>query len=130
MSKKRILYTSFIMVLDFVAFYTISVLAMLVIQRGNFNDLPWQFFIVDLAFVLVKLCVNFIVGNYKLLWMYSIRLNMLKLVSICIGLDMIFWFVTMIPQVAEFTGYKFSTYVVMMLFEFSLISLLSLSNPF
>ena len=121
MSKKKIFYTLFIMVLDFVAFYTISVLAMLVIQRGNFDDLPWQFFIVDLAFVLVKLCFNFIVGNYKLLWMYSIRLNMLKLVSICIGLDMIFWFVTTIPQVAEFTGYKFSTYVVMMLLEFSFL---------
>ena len=80
---------------------------------------------IDLAFILssitlsaVKVLVGILCKLYNLLWMYSIRKNLVRLLTIVFAFDLVILAVSYIPQVAEYTGFLASIYISIMLLEF------------
>lgn len=116
MNKKRI-YSLVISVADFGIFFVICIISLLLITRQA--DIPINFVISALCVSAGKVFFGWLINNYKLLWMYSIRRNLVKLISITLGVDLFLLLISWIPAVSEYTTFTTSISFVVMLMEFT-----------
>ena len=115
--RKKTIYNLCIGLADFIIFFVICILACLLIKK-DFNAINLNFIITSLALSAVKVFVGIAGKNYNLLWMYSIRKNLVHLLAIAIGFDILILAISFFPQVTEYTGFTVSIYISIMLLEF------------
>lgn len=115
MSKKSI-YSISLAILDFGIFFVICILSFLLVTGQG--SLPLNFIITALSVSAGKVFFSILFKNYNLLWMYSIRRNLVKLLLLTIGLDMLLLCLSWITAVTDATGFRASIYFVVMLMEF------------
>ena len=77
--KKKMLYNLGLAFLDFLVFISICVVAMLIITKSS-EYLDSNFMISAVCISLFKVSLSYALGTYNLLWMYSIRFNLTKLI--------------------------------------------------
>lgn len=116
MNKKR-LYNVCIALLDFVIFFVLCIFANLLITKDS-QTLDLEFIISSLVLATFKVVVGFCFRTYSLLWMFSIRKNLVQLLGIVLGFDLAFLAISFIPQIAQSTGFRTSIYISLMLLEF------------
>ena len=117
MSKRRI-YSLGLMLGDLLAFFLIFILSSMLIYKDP-NRLNSIFILSALVISASKIVICFCLKTYNLLWMYSIRRNLTKLVVISLGIDLIFFVLALIPAIAEFSGVSATLFIVVMLMEFA-----------
>lgn len=117
MNKRRI-YTLGLMLIDFIALFVICILGVLLITK-DFTRIDLAYVISALTISFVKVTVGYLLKTYKMLWMYSIRRNLFKLILISLSVDFIFLLVSMIPEVGHYTGVRTSIVIAIVLFEFA-----------
>ena len=69
--------------------------------------------------VTIKIAINISLKFYHMLWMYSIRRNLFKLICVSMAIDAIYIIVSLFPKVVEYTGMKPTIVLVMTLLEFA-----------
>lgn len=116
--KKRIIFTVCLIAIDFAALFAMCIFGVLLITK-DFSNIDLKFIISSLIISCVKISVCFVLKTYKMLWMYSIRRNLTKLVIVSIGLDLLFLLASMIPAIGNYTGVKTSIFISIMLLEFT-----------
>ena len=115
--KRKYVYNICVISIDFVAYFLLSLFACVIFTR-SFNELDTAFIVSSLVLSLIKIVFNLVVGNYRLLWAYSIRRNMVRLITTSIGLDLLFLGLSFIPQIDNSIGFNSSIYFSLMLLEF------------
>lgn len=116
MNKKR-LYNICLCLTDFLIFFIICILANLLITK-DVQAIDLAFILSSITLSAVKVLVGILCKLYNLLWMYSIRKNLVRLLTIVFAFDLVILAVSYIPQVAEYTGFLASIYISIMLLEF------------
>ena len=111
--KKKVLYIILGMFVDLVVLNLISFLAVLLIKKNPY-EYDWIYFCSFLIISIVKLTISCIFKSYHLIWKYSIRRNLLRLVLITLSIDVFFLLLSMIPTLGEATGIKTSIYISIM----------------
>ena len=119
---KKVLYNLGLALIDFVVIFLICILAMFIIYKDT-QYLDKNFIVSTLIISFVKVGVSYLCKTYNMLWMYSIRRNLAKLVIITLLVDIFFIILSLIPAVGEFTRVRFTLYIVVMLLEFAYIVL-------
>ena len=117
MSSKRKIYSMLLVLGDLFVFFCLCVLACLLITK-DFNELDREFVISAILLSIGKVIAGFIAGNYNLLWRYSIRRNLVKLLITTFSIDLILLVLSMIPKIGYGTGFRTSIYIALMLMEF------------
>ncbi len=120
--NKKILYNVCIALGDFIAFFILSILACLLITK-DFSVIDLSFLMSALGIATIKVGIGLIIGTYNLLWMYSIRRNLSKLIITALSIDLIFLVLSFFPSIAHHTGFKTSIYISLMLMEFAYLVL-------
>ena len=115
---KRQIYTMGLMLGDFIAFFLICILSSMLIYKDP-TRLNTTFIISSLVVSASKVIFCFIFKTYNMLWMYSIKRNLTKLVVISIFADFFFLVLSFIPQVGSFTGITTSVFISVILMEFA-----------
>lgn len=116
--KKRVLYNLGLALIDFMAFFLICIVAMFIITKDP-EYLNRNFIISALVISFVKVALSYAFKTYNMLWMYSIRRNLTKLIVIALSIDLIFIVLSLIPAIGEYTRVRTSIYIVIMLLEFA-----------
>ncbi len=114
MTWKKFLYKFGIMLVDFLAFTIIAVFA----SWYYGNSVPVHLFITGMVLALAKVVISFIAGNYRLLYMYSIRRNLAKFGFVIYVIDFILLLLSRNAAIDQLTGFNMHVYVVLMLLEF------------
>ena len=60
-------------------------------------------------------------GVYNMLWMYSIRKNLSKLIGVAIAIDLFFLILSIVPAIGDYTKMRTTIFIVVMLMEFAYI---------
>ena len=115
---KRQIYTLGLMLGDFVAFFLICILSSMLIYKDP-TRLNTTFIVSSLVVSLSKVAFCFMFKTYNMLWMYSIKRNLTKLIVISIMADFFFLVLSFIPQVGNFTGITTSVFISVILMEFA-----------
>ena len=117
MNKHKI-YTLCLMLIDFIALFVICLCGLLLITK-DFERINLAYIISSLTISFVKVSVSYCFKTYKMLWMYSIRRNLFKLIVIALSIDLLFLIASIIPNVGHYTGVKTSIFIAIVLFEFA-----------
>ena len=115
MSKKKLIYKSGIILLDFIAYFVICLFSSLLF-KGN---IAYNFVMSALVLSALKVIISFILKNYNLLWMYSIRHNLVRFGIVVYALDLIVLILSQIPDISSFTGFSARIYTIVMITEFA-----------
>lgn len=121
MNKKK-LYIIGLAIIDFFALFLMFILSLILITK-DFGKINLNFIISIYVLSTIKVLFATLFKTYRMLWMYSIRRNLFKLVSIALIIDLAYFSVSFIPQVSEFTNISTSTFIVFMLTEFAYLVL-------
>ena len=116
--KKRVLYNLGLAFIDLIVFYMLCILSVFVVTR-NPGYLDPYFLITTLVISFLKIGISYALKAYNMLWMYSIRRNLTKLILITIGTDMIFLILSIVPAIGEYTKMSSSIFITFMLMEFA-----------
>lgn len=116
--KKRVLYNIGLAIIDLIVFYMLCILSVFVVTKDP-SYLDQYFLITSLVITLVKVGFSSLLRVYNMLWMYSIRRNLAKLVIITLGIDVVFLVLSLVPSIGAFTKVSTSIYVTFMLMEFA-----------
>lgn len=115
MTKKKLIYNIGIMLADFIAYFVICLFSSLLF-KGN---IAYNFVMSALVLSALKVIISFILKNYNLLWMYSIRHNLVKFGIVVYALDLIVLILSQIPDISSFTGFSFRIYTIVIITEFA-----------
>ncbi|MBQ9520197.1 MAG: polysaccharide biosynthesis protein [Acholeplasmatales bacterium] len=121
MNKKK-LYIIGLSIIDFFVIFLMFILSLVLITK-DFGKINLNFIISVYVIAMIKVTLAAILKTYRMLWMYSIRRNLFKLVSIALLIDLAYFSVSFIPQVSEFTNISTSVFIVFMLMEFAYLVL-------
>ena len=88
--KKRVLYNLGIAFIDFLMFFLICIIAMFIITKDP-DYLDSKFLVSSLVISFIKVGLSYAFKVYNMLWMYSIRRNLSKLIIITLSIDLIFF---------------------------------------
>lgn len=116
--NKKLLYNICIVLGDFISFFVLTLLGCLLITK-DFSSINSAYVITALTISIIKVVVGICLNIYNLLWMYSIRRNLTRLVIVAISIDLVFLLLSLFPVIAEKTGVRFTIYISIMLMEFS-----------
>ena len=116
--NKRILYNLGLAFIDFIVFFLICILSVMIVTKDTsyFNT---NYLISILIISFVKVALSYAFKTYNMLWMYSIRRNLTKLIIITLAIDLIFLILSLIPALGDYTKVKTSIFIVIMLLEFA-----------
>ncbi len=120
--NKRKLYIIGLAIIDFFVVFLMFILSLVLITK-DFGKINLNFIISVYVIASIKVTLAAVLKTYHMLWMYSIRRNLFKLVSIALLIDLAYFSVSFIPQVSEFTNISTSTFIVFMLMEFAYLVL-------
>ncbi|MCI5582878.1 MAG: polysaccharide biosynthesis protein [Anaeroplasma sp.] len=115
MTKKKLIYNVGIMLADFIAYFVICLFSSLLF-KGN---IAYNFVMSALVLSALKVIISFILKNYNLLWMYSIRHNLVRFGIVVYALDLIVLILSQLPDISNFTGFSFRIYTIVMITEFA-----------
>lgn len=115
MSKKKLIYKSGIILLDFIAYFVICLFSSLLF-KGN---IAYNFVMSALVLSALKVIISFILKNYNLLWMYSIRHNLVRFGIVVYALDLIVLILSQLPEISSFTDFSARIYTIVMITEFA-----------
>ncbi len=116
--KKRALYNVGLAVIDLIVFYMLCILSVFVVTK-NPSYLDQYFLITTLIISILKVVISSVFKVYNMLWMYSIRRNLAKLIAITLGIDIIFLVLSIVPAIGNYTKVSTSIYITFMLMEFA-----------
>lgn len=118
MFKKKKLYTAVLMLVDFAVLFGICLCAgMLVARDPHYVNLT--FICASLIVSFLKVTIAAICQIYKMLWMYSIRRNLSKLVIISLTIDLVFLILSFIPAIGKQSKMAASVYTTIIFMEFA-----------
>lgn len=115
MTKKKLIYNIGIMLADFIAYFVICLFSSLLF-KGN---IAYNFVMSALLLSALKVIISYILKNYNLLWMYSIRHNLVRFGIVVYALDLIVLILSQLPDISNFTGFSFRIYTIVMITEFA-----------
>lgn len=116
--KKKYLYSAGLMFIDFVVLFCICLCAgMLIARDPHYVNLP--FVCASLIVSFLKVTIAAICQTYKMLWMYSIRRNLSKLVIISLTIDLFFLIFSFIPTIGKQSRMAASVYTTIIFMEFT-----------
>ncbi len=118
--NKRLIYTIGLMLIDFVVLFGICICGFLIKYDSNSLDAIHTEFIVSALIVSAsKVLIAALFKTYHMLWMYSIRRNLAKLIGISLGIDAIYLAISTIPVVGSYTGMRATIFLTIILLEFA-----------
>ena len=103
---------------DFIAVFVMLIISVLIMYQGDLSGFGLGFYMTGLGIAFTKCLLGIICGSYRLLWMYSIRRNMLQLLLVVFGYDLILLALTSSETITNYTGLTFTGYLVLMFIEF------------
>ena len=116
--KKRVLYNLGIAFIDFLMFFLICIIAMFIITKDP-DYLDSKYLVSSLIISFIKVGLSYAFKVYNMLWMYSIRRNLSKLIIITLSIDLVFLILSIVPTIGEYTKVKTTIYIVVILLEFA-----------
>lgn len=131
--SKRQIYTIGLMLTDFIALFLICLFGFLIkYDKDSFEKIHTAFIVAALIVSASKVIMAALFKTYHMLWMYSIRRNLFKLIVISVGIDLIYLLISLIPAVGQYTGMRTTIFLMVILMEFTylVISRFSLSVYF
>ncbi|MBR6071646.1 MAG: polysaccharide biosynthesis protein [Acholeplasmatales bacterium] len=118
--KKRVIYNLGLAFIDFLMFFLICILGMFIITKDA-DYLDSYFIISSIIISFVKVAISYVLDVYNMLWMYSIRKNLSKLIGIAIAVDLVFLILSIVPAIGNYTKMRTTIFIVVMLMEFAYI---------
>ena len=118
MSKKKLAYFLLIPIIDFIAFFAICFLSLLIAYKLKIAGVSWTFYVSALVMSAIKVGVHAATGTYRMLWMYSIWRNIARITSITLLVDIVFATLSFIPFVKENLFLTLSTTIIILLIDF------------
>lgn len=115
MTKKKLIYNIGIMLADFIAYFVICLFSSLLF-KGN---IAYNFVMSALVLSALKVIISYILKNYNLLWMYSIRHNLVRFGIVVYALDLIVLILSQLPEISSFSGFSARIYTIVMITEFA-----------
>ena len=115
MTKKKLIYNIGIMLADFIAYFVICLFSSLLF-KGN---IAYNFVMSALVLSALKVIISYILKNYNLLWMYSIRHNLVRFGIVVYALDLIVLILSQLPDISSFSGFSARIYTIVMITEFA-----------
>ena len=116
--KKKVIYNLGLALIDFMAIFLICIVSMFIITKDS-DYLNVNFVVSTLIISFVKVGLSYAFKTYNLLWMYSIRRNLTKLIIITLSIDLIILILSIVPAIGEYTKVRTTIYIVVMLMEFA-----------
>ena len=116
--NRKMLLNIAMMVADFVAIYVMLIISVLIMNKGDLSTFGLGFYMTGLAIASTKVFIGLVCGSYRLLWMYSIRRNLLQLLLVVFAYDFILLALTTSETITDYTGLTFTGYLVLMFIEF------------
>ncbi len=107
-----------LILVDFIAIFTIYFISSFLTKGFTASEITPMFFTIAFVYTIFKLLVNFILGNYAILWMYKIRRNLVKLLitSFLVNVSLVTVYFTL--KITNMDQISFNTMLVGFLVEF------------
>lgn len=115
--KKSVIYMILWMLLDFIFFSLLFFFAGLLITKGV-EIFASPLIISMFSIAAIKVILGYTFKTYRLIWRYSIRRNLVRLIVISLSIDLVFLCLSLIPPLSNKTGVKTSIFIATMLMEF------------
>ena len=116
--NKRNLYTFGLMITDFINLFLICLFGVLLITKDP-TQIHTKFIISALIISFSKVLVGVFAKTYHMLWMYSIRRNLVKLLIIALIVDIVYLLLSLSPTIGDYTGVRTSIFISIILMEFA-----------
>ena len=105
------------MLLDFIFFSLLFFFAGLLITK-DVSIFASPLTISMFSIAAIKVILGYVFKTYHLIWRYSIRRNLVRLIVISLSIDLVFLCLSLIPPLSNKTGVKTSIFIATMLMEF------------
>lgn len=115
--KKSVIYMILWMLLDFIFFSLLFFFAGLLITK-DVSIFASPLTISMFSIAAIKVILGYTFKTYRLIWRYSIRRNLVRLIVISLSIDLVFLCLSLIPPLSNKTGVKTSIFIATMLMEF------------
>jgi len=115
--KKSVIYMILWMLLDFIFFSLLFFFAGLLITK-DVSIFASPLTISMFSIAAIKVILGYVFKTYHLIWRYSIRRNLVRLIVISLSIDLVFLCLSLIPPLSNKTGVKTSIFIATMLMEF------------
>ena len=107
-----------LMVVDFIVLFLICFAGNMIITK-DIHQFDLAFVISSLIISASKVAICFVFKTYSMLWKYSIRRNLLKLILIAVAIDVLYLVLSIIPVIGIYTGMRTTIFIVVLLLEFA-----------
>lgn len=115
---KKTIYGITIAISDFIGFILIGIVSLVLLGGWSALKVGYEFYMIISIISSLKLIANIALKNYNLLWMYSIRKNMVKLICIVLSVNTFFLILSLIPAINEYSHITFNLFMIIVAIEF------------
>lgn len=115
---KKTIYGITIAISDFIGFILIGIVSLVLLGGWSALKVGYEFYMIISIISALKLIANIALKNYNLLWMYSIRKNMVKLICIVLSVNTFFLILSLIPAINEYSHITFNLFMIIVAIEF------------
>ena len=114
--NKKVIYTASISIADFIATASLLILSFFLLNEPS--DFSLNVLYTALILSGVKVCLGFVFGVYKLLWMYGLLHNFIRLFIVACSVNLVILLLFLIDSLVDLTHISFQHYLISVCMEF------------
>ncbi len=114
--NKKVIYTASISIADFIATASLLILSFFLLNKPS--DFSLNVLYTALILSGVKVGLGFVFGVYKLLWMYGLLHNFIRLFIVACSVNLVILLLFLIDSLVELTHISFQHYLISVCMEF------------
>ena len=114
--NKKVIYTASISIADFIATASLLILSFFLLNKPS--DFSLNVLYTALILSGVKVGLGFVFGVYKLLWMYGLLHNFIRLFIVACSVNLVILLLFLIDSLVDLTHISFQHYLISVCMEF------------
>ena len=114
--NKKVIYTASISIADFIATASLLILSFFLLNKPS--DFSLNVLYTALIISGVKVGLGFVFGVYKLLWMYGLLHNFIRLFIVACSVNLVILLLFLIDSLVDLTHVSFQHYLISVCMEF------------
>ena len=114
--NKKVIYTASISIADFIATASLLILSFFLLNKPS--DFSLNVLYTALILSGVKVGLGFVFGVYKLLWMYGLLHNFIRLFIVACSVNLVILLLFLIDSLVDLTHVSFQHYLISVCMEF------------
>ena len=114
--NKKVIYTASISIADFIATASLLILSFFLLNKPS--DFSLNVLYTALIISGVKVGLGFVFGVYKLLWMYGLLHNFIRLFIVACSVNLVILLLFLIDSLVDLTHISFQHYLISVCMEF------------